>query len=61
MQYLLNDGLACLGYLRQGQTARGLGGLKDLLDPRVKDGVFSWDDPKPFFTYLKNTLGKGGK
>lgn len=61
MQYLLNDGLACLGYLRQGQAARGLGGLKDLLDPRVKDGVFSWDDPKPFFTYLKNTLGKGGK
>lgn len=60
MQFVLNDGLACLGYLRQGQPGRGLRGLVDLLNPRVKDGVFSFDDPKPFFRYLKNTLGKGG-
>lgn len=60
MQFVLNDGLACLGYLRQGQPSRGLRGLMDLLNPRVKDGVFSCDDPKPFFRYLKNALGKGG-
>lgn len=60
MQFVLNDGLACLGYLRQGQPGRGLRGLVDLLNPRVKDGVFSFDDPKPFFRYLKNALGKGG-
>lgn len=60
MQFVLNDGLACLGYLRQGQPGRGLRGLVDLLNPRVKDGVFSCDDPRPFFRYLKNTLGKGG-
>ena len=60
MQFVLNDGLACLGYLRQGQPGRGLRGLVDLLNPRVKDGVFSCDDPKPFFRYLKNALGKGG-
>lgn len=60
MQFVLNDGLACLGYLRQGQPGRGLRGLMDLLNPRVKDGVFSCDDPKPFFRYLKNALGKGG-
>ena len=57
---VLNDGLACLGYLHQGQPGRGLRGLVDLLNPRVKDGVFSCDDPRPFFRYLKNTLGKGG-
>lgn len=60
MQFLLNDALACLGYLRQGQPGRGLRGLVDLLNPRVKDGVFSCDDPRPFFRYLKNALGKGG-
>lgn len=60
MQFVLNDGLACLGYLRQGQPGRGLRGLVDLLNPRVKDGMFSFDDPKPFFRYLKNALGKGG-
>lgn len=60
MQFVLNDGLACLGYLRQGQPGRGLRVLVDLLNPRVKDGVFSCDDPKPFFRYLKNALGKGG-
>lgn len=60
MQFVLNDGLACLGYLRQGQPGRGLRGLVDLLNPRVKDGVFSCDDPRPFFRYLKNALGKGG-
>ena len=60
MQFVLNDGLACLGYLRQGQPGQGLRGLVDLLNPRVKDGVFSFDDPKPFFRYLKNALGKGG-
>ena len=60
MQFVLNDGLACLGYLRQGQPGRGLRGLMDLLNPRVKDGVFSCDDPRPFFRYLKNALGKGG-
>lgn len=60
MQFVLNDGLACLGYLRQGQPGRGLRGLADLLNPRVKDGVFSCDDPRPFFRYLKNALGKGG-
>lgn len=60
MQFVLNDGLACLGYLRQGQPGRGLRGLVDLLNPRVKDGVFSFDDPRPFFRYLKNALGKGG-
>ena len=38
MQFVLNDGLACLGYLRQGQPGRGLRGLVDLLNPRVKDG-----------------------
>lgn len=60
MQFVLNDGLACLGYLRQGQPGRGLRGLVDLLNPRVKDGMFSCDDPRPFFRYLKNALGKGG-
>lgn len=60
MQFVLNDGLACLGYLRQGQPGRGLRGLVDLLNPRVKDGVFSCDDPRPFIRYLKNALGKGG-
>lgn len=60
MQFVLNDGLACLGYLRQGQPGRGLRGLMDLLNPRVKDGMFSFDDLKPFFRYLKNALGKGG-
>lgn len=60
MRFLLNDTLACLSYLRHGQPGRAFRGLGDLLDPRSKEALLSRKDPKPFFTYLKNSLRKGG-
>ena len=59
MSFFLNDGLASFSYLRHGRLKTGLEGFGDLLNPKVSDGVFSWEDPKPFFIYLKNTFQRG--
>lgn len=59
MSFFFNDGLASFSYLRHGLFKKGLRGFGDLLNPKVRDGVFSLEDPKPFFIYLKNTFQKG--
>jgi hypothetical protein len=52
MSYRVNDLAACLSYFRHGRMAKGFGALADILNPFVRDGVFEWRDPKPFFVYL---------
>lgn len=54
MRFLLNDALAVLGYFRNGQWKRGLGGLLDIF--RAKEALGAKDDPAPFRRYLKNNL-----
>lgn len=64
MRYILQDLLSVPGYLRR-VPSRGrfvLGFARDLLDPRVHDGVFRWNDLAPSWTYLARALRrvKGG-
>lgn len=61
MFFILNDAAACLSLLRHGRFAAFLGGMRDLLSPRVREALYARDDSKPFWRYVKNTLGKRGK
>lgn len=63
MRFLFQDLLAARGYLRRvPDKGRFLAGfLRDLLDPRVADGVFSLEDPKPSLLYAVRAFGKAGK
>lgn len=61
MFFLLNDAAACLSLLKHGKIAAFFGGVRDLLSPRVREALYARDDPKPFWRYVKNTLGKRGK
>ena len=60
MRYLFQDLLSVPGYLRRApsRTAFLAGFVKDLLDPRVADGVFRLEDPVPGLFYLGRALGK---
>lgn len=61
MYFLLNDAVACLALLKKGRVGAALGGLRDLFSPRAREALYRRDDPKPFFTYLKNALKRGRK
>jgi len=60
MRYLFQDLLSFPGYLKRRRDrfrfVREY--LRDLLDPRVVDGVFARDDPKPGLAYTLRTLGR---
>ncbi len=60
MRYLFQDLLSVKGYLRRvpNKAAFLAGFAKDLLDPRVVDGVFRLKDPLPGLFYLMRALGK---
>lgn len=59
MFFLLNDAAACLALLKKGHVGAALGGLRDLLSPRVREALRRRGDPKPFRVYLKNALKRG--
>lgn len=63
MRFLVQDLMSARGYLRQSgnKTAFVRGFLRDLTDPGIKDGLFSWDDPKPGLYYLRNIIHKAVK
>lgn len=56
MRFLVQDLLSVRGYLSlcDDKSAFAKEFLRDLTDPGIKDGLFSWDDPKPGWNYLKN-------
>lgn len=54
MIYRVNDMAACLSYLKQGRFGKAFGALADILNPFIRDGVFEWRDPKPFWIYIKH-------
>lgn len=53
MRYLLNDGAATLGYLRQGNLKQALGGVVDFFFTR--EALYRKDDKKAYQTYLRNS------
>jgi len=63
MRFLVQDLLSAKGYMRlssdKGAFMKGF--LRDLIDPVIKDGLFSWDDPKPGWYYFKNIFYKAVK
>ena len=59
MFFLLNDAAACLSLLKKRRFGAALGGLRDLLSPRVCEALRRRGDPKPFRVYLKNALKRG--
>lgn len=61
MIFALSDAMAGLGYLKNGRPQKALRALWDLVDPRVRDGVFEWGDPKPGFAYLRALAAKERK
>ena len=63
MRFWLQDALSLFGYMKQSQKPfryfwRHLGSL---LNPAVRDGVFTIDDPRPAFRYFRNALHKRDK
>lgn len=63
MRYLFQDLLSVPGYLRRsdnrGAFLRGF--VRDLLDPRVSDGVFKLADPLPGIVYTMRALRRAGR
>ena len=60
MVFYPSDLASALGYLRRGKLKRALGALRDLLDPRVRNGLFERRDPLPGRAYVKNLRKRGG-
>lgn len=61
MKYFPSDIAASFSYLKRGNILRGMRGLVDAINPRVKEGLFSISDPKPFFSHIKNLFFSGKK
>lgn len=60
VRFILQDLLSFSGYLRIKSNKAGFaaGFVRDLLNPRVSDGVLSLADFKVSYMYLKSALGK---
>lgn len=62
MRYLFQDLLSARGYLAREPDRRAflMGFLRDLADPRVVDGVFQLEDPRPGLVYALRALRRLG-
>lgn len=61
MQYILQDLLAVKGYFNTDKSIL-IKFIKDIINPRVKDGLFRLSDPLPGLMYLKSIIfSKRGK
>ncbi|MDI3298520.1 MAG: glycosyltransferase [Bacillota bacterium] len=63
LRFAAQDALASLELVRRlprrGRAGAVLAELaRDWLDPRVRDGVFELDDPRPGLVYLRRSLGR---
>ncbi len=52
MKFTANDIMAALQYLKGGKIGKAFGVLLEILNPAVRDGIFSLTDPRPFFKYI---------
>ncbi len=58
MQFVISDLMAGLSHLKRGQILCFLSVILDFLNPNVKEGLFQWSDPKPFFVYLNSLFSR---
>lgn len=58
MRFALNDTLCVLSLLKARKWRAAGRGMADALNPTVREALFRWRDPAPFFVYLKNALRK---
>lgn len=58
MAFFPSDLLAGLGYLKNRKPDKAAQAFLDLCNPAVKDGVFTWGDPKPALTYYLGRMKK---
>lgn len=56
MLYFPSDIAASCTYLLNGEFKRALGGIRDALDPRVKNGMLELRDMRPYLSYLKSLI-----
>lgn len=61
MVYYPSDFAAMAGYLKRGRFSKFFGGIADLLDPRVKNGLNEKSDRAPYRAYLKSLFERGRK
>lgn len=63
MRFFLQDALSLFGYMKMAKNpvTYFFKHMASLLNPLTRGGVFSWQDPKPAFRYLKNALRKADK
>lgn len=54
MNFIVNDTVAALKYLVSGKPGKCFCAFGDILNPFVKEAIFSFKDPKPFFKYISN-------
>ena len=58
MQFMPSDLAAGLSWLKRGSPGPLLGALGGWLDPRVRDGLWEWGDPRPGLMYYRSLLKK---
>lgn len=54
MNFIVNDSLSAVKYLISGHVCKFFEAIGDIFNPFVKEALFSFKDPLPFFTYIKN-------
>jgi predicted ATP-grasp superfamily ATP-dependent carboligase len=58
MIYGTSDKIAVIGYAKAGKLSKVFGGIADMLNPKVKDGIKSKGDNKPARVYFKSLFVK---
>lgn len=58
MCFFPSDLFAGLGYFKKGHFKKSFCAVADFIDPRVRDGVFTFKDPAPALTYYFHRGGK---
>lgn len=56
MQFSVSDLMAALSWLKAGHIGPLFSAVGCFFNPRVSGGIFTWDDPKPAFVYLRAIL-----
>ena len=60
MAYYPADFAASLGYLKRGSLGKAFAVFRDLISPKVKNGLAERTDPGPARAYFRNLFHRGG-
>ncbi len=58
MHFVVSDLLAAVSYLKKGRIGKFFAVIFDCLNPFVREGLFEFRDPKPFFVYFKGLFNR---